>query len=38
VTLRAPAARMLRDLALRWLVPLEPVQARLRPRLMGLAD
>ena len=38
VTLRNPLARALRDVALRTLVPLEPVQARLRPRLMGLAD
>lgn len=38
VTLRNPLARALRDAALRTLVPLEPVQARLRPRLMGLAD
>ncbi|WPZ34583.1 FAD-dependent monooxygenase [Thalassobaculum sp. OXR-137] len=38
VTLRSPLARALRDLALRTLLPLEPVQARLRPRLMGVAD
>ena len=38
VTLRNRIARGLRDAALRFLVPLEPVQARLRPRLMGLAD
>lgn len=38
VTLSNPLAQALRNLALRCLVPLEPVQARLRPRLMGLAD
>lgn len=38
VTLRNPIVRALRNTALRCLIPMEPVQARLRPMLMGLAD